>query len=149
LRGLSLNSTFMCLWAIYIFPRSVNLFSCSRIGRPIRGIVAGSLWYYYPLSYSIALRVYIIGLHYTAWALVKTVELSTIQLSLVGILYCNIPYIVYCFGLASCRTKLESYMSTVTQISPSIHLSLTSLFISCHSLYPNIYHISYTVKKSV
>jgi hypothetical protein len=27
-------STFMCLWAIYIFPRSVHLFSC----RPIRGI---------------------------------------------------------------------------------------------------------------
>jgi hypothetical protein len=28
----------MCLWAIYIFPRSAHLFSCSRIGRPIRGI---------------------------------------------------------------------------------------------------------------
>ncbi len=31
-------STFMCLWTIYIFPRSGHLFSCSRIGRPIRGI---------------------------------------------------------------------------------------------------------------
>ncbi len=31
-------STFMCLWAIYILPRSAHLFSCSRIGRPIRGI---------------------------------------------------------------------------------------------------------------
>ncbi len=28
-------STFMCLWAIYILPRSAHLFSCSRIGRPI------------------------------------------------------------------------------------------------------------------
>ncbi len=28
-------STFMCLWAIYIFPRLVHLFSCSRIYRPI------------------------------------------------------------------------------------------------------------------
>ena len=31
-------STFMCLWAIYIFPRSAHLFSSNRIGRPIRGI---------------------------------------------------------------------------------------------------------------
>jgi hypothetical protein len=30
--------TFVCLWAIYIFPRSVYLFSCSRICRPIVGI---------------------------------------------------------------------------------------------------------------
>ncbi len=31
-------STFMCLWVIYIFPRSAHLFSCSRIGTPIRVI---------------------------------------------------------------------------------------------------------------
>ncbi len=30
--------TFMYLWAIYIFPESVCLFSCSKIGRPILGI---------------------------------------------------------------------------------------------------------------
>ncbi len=28
-------STSMCLWAIYIFPGSVRIFSCSKIGRPI------------------------------------------------------------------------------------------------------------------
>ncbi len=31
-------STFMCLWAIYIFLGSVLIFSCSRIGRPILGM---------------------------------------------------------------------------------------------------------------
>ncbi len=31
-------STFMSLWAIYLFPRTVQLFSCSRIGRWIVGI---------------------------------------------------------------------------------------------------------------
>ena len=30
-------SIFMCLWAIYIFPGSVNVFSCRLIGRPIAG----------------------------------------------------------------------------------------------------------------
>jgi hypothetical protein len=28
----------MCLWVIYIFPRSVHIFFCSRIGRPTGGI---------------------------------------------------------------------------------------------------------------
>ncbi len=28
-------ATFICLWAIYIFPGLVHIFSCSRIGRPI------------------------------------------------------------------------------------------------------------------
>ncbi len=31
-------STFMCLWAIYIFPGSVHIFPCSWIGRPILDI---------------------------------------------------------------------------------------------------------------
>ncbi len=31
-------STFMCLWAIYILPGSVHIFSYSKIGRPILGI---------------------------------------------------------------------------------------------------------------
>ncbi len=32
------SSTFMYLWAIYIFPGSVCLFGCSKIGRPTLGI---------------------------------------------------------------------------------------------------------------
>jgi len=35
-------STFMCLWVIYIFPRSVHIFFCSRIGRPTGGIYSCS-----------------------------------------------------------------------------------------------------------
>ncbi len=31
-------SNFMCLWAIYILPGSVHIFSCSKICRPIMGI---------------------------------------------------------------------------------------------------------------
>jgi hypothetical protein len=31
-------STFVCMWTIYIYPGSVHIFSCSRIGRPIMGI---------------------------------------------------------------------------------------------------------------
>ncbi len=33
-----LISTFTSLWVIYVSPRSVHIFSCSRIGRPIVGI---------------------------------------------------------------------------------------------------------------
>ncbi len=36
--ALVLISAFMYLWAFNIFPRSVRLFSCSSIGRPIAGI---------------------------------------------------------------------------------------------------------------
>jgi hypothetical protein len=28
-------STFICLWAVYIFPGLVHIFPCSRIGRPL------------------------------------------------------------------------------------------------------------------
>ncbi len=36
-------STFMCLWAIYIFQASVHIFPFSRIGRPIMGNLYKSL----------------------------------------------------------------------------------------------------------
>ncbi len=36
-------STFMCLWAIYIFPRSVHLFSCSRMGPWPRSSFSGNI----------------------------------------------------------------------------------------------------------
>ncbi len=36
--ALILISTFMCLWAMYIFAELVHIFSCNRIGRPILGI---------------------------------------------------------------------------------------------------------------
>ncbi len=32
------NFTFMYLWAIYVFPGSVHLFCCSKIGKPMLGI---------------------------------------------------------------------------------------------------------------
>ncbi len=38
-------SIFVCLWAIYIFPGSVHLFSCSRIGWPIVEYIIRSLTY--------------------------------------------------------------------------------------------------------
>ncbi len=38
LRGLSPNFPYMCLWAFYIFPGSVHLFTCCRVGKSIVGI---------------------------------------------------------------------------------------------------------------
>jgi len=86
----------------------------------------GRLSVYFLSIYSITLRVFIIGLHYTAWALVKTVELSTIQLSLVGILYCTLPYVTYCFGLALLPNQIKSLYvqcdATITVRSSVLHL---------------------------
>jgi hypothetical protein len=42
-------STFMYLWAIYIFPRQVRLFCCSKIGGPIVGD-GNSKWKLFPDS---------------------------------------------------------------------------------------------------
>ncbi len=41
-------STLRCLWAIYIFPGSVHIFPCSRIGRPILEIYKSltDIWVY-------------------------------------------------------------------------------------------------------
>ncbi len=81
LRGLVTNSyIYVSVSDLYIsrFPGSVCLFGYSKMGRPIQGILQHCL------------RVFIIWSTYTAWALVKTVEPSTIQLSLVGIH--TVPY---------------------------------------------------------
>ncbi len=49
-------TTLMCLWAIYIFPGSVHIFSCSRLGRPVLGI-------YKSLTYSWGHAIPFLGIY--------------------------------------------------------------------------------------
>ncbi len=60
-------STFMCLWAIYIFPWSVHIFPCSRIGRPILEIYKSltDIWVYETEQYNAVLEITVsfLGIH--------------------------------------------------------------------------------------
>jgi hypothetical protein len=129
--------TFMCLWAIYKFPRLEHLFSCSRKGRLIRGIYKSitEIWVYRKRDCSRSvpfLGIFVSNFRYCVFAMWSVGQDSipkfrsppAVHVSCVHCAASNMPHMHYMLhhmhGYAACVAICDA-LSTLANVHNTVH----------------------------